>query len=206
MERVDWDQRYIDADTPWDSGVPSEALKNLVDSGLVKPCRVLELGCGTGTNAIFLAQSGFEVTAVDLSQTALASARSKAQQAGVSISFLEADVTKLPSNLEPFAFVFDRGTYHIVRTQNLADMQEMLSQVIAPGGLYVVLAGNANEDAPADKGPPRVTAHDICKELESDSFDLVSLEETHFHGVKIAGEVFAPLAWKVILRRRHSPR
>lgn len=206
MEKVDWNQRYIDADTPWDSGSPSEELKRFLDRGLVKSSRALELGCGTGTNALFLAQAGFDVTAVDLSEEALRQARAKAEKARVAINFLQSDITALPDLGEPFPFVFDRGTYHIVRSLNLAGMQKMLAKMIAPDGLYLVLAGNANEDAPADKGPPRVTSAEMCAELEFDSFDLVSLEEANFLGVKIDGRDYTPLSWTGVFRRKRSKR
>ena len=64
LERTrDWHKRYSDKDTPWDSGQPSRELERILEEGWIKPCRVLELGCGTGTNAVYLAQRGFEVTA-----------------------------------------------------------------------------------------------------------------------------------------------
>src|SRR5271167_3796183 len=50
--QVDWDQRYIQSDTPWDSGIPSQHLKSFLAESKVQPGRVLELGCGSGTNAI----------------------------------------------------------------------------------------------------------------------------------------------------------
>jgi len=206
MENVDWNQRYIDADTPWDSGTPSEELKRFLNLGLVKPGRVLELGCGTGTNALFLAQAGFDVTAVDLSEVALKQARKKADAAKASINFIQSDITTLPDLGAPFPFVFDRGTFHIVRTINLAGIQKTLTNMIAVDGLYLVLAGNANEDGPTDKGPPRVTSAQMCAELEGDSFDLVSLEEAKFDGVRIDGVEYTPLSWTGVFRRRRSNR
>src|SRR5215813_6596565 len=140
-----WNQRYIDSNTPWDSGVPSEHLKSLLAAGFIKPCRMLEIGCGTGTNAIFLAQSGFDVTAVDIAEEAIKRAKTKAEELGVKVKFIQADVTALPDVDPPFPFVFDRGTYHIVRSINLAGFQSILAQVVAPGGYYAVLAGNPNE-------------------------------------------------------------
>jgi SAM-dependent methyltransferase len=204
---VDWNQRYIDLDTPWDSGAPSEELKAVLSEGLINPCRMLEIGCGTGTNAIFLAQSGFDVTAVDLSEVAIKRAQVKADAAGVKIKFWQADVTDLPAEVgAAFPFVFDRGTYHIIRTVNLQGMQATLARVVAPEGYLVVLAGNANEDAPPEKGPPRVRASEMCAELEGGAFDLVRLRESHFHGVLIDGEEFSPLSWAAIFRRRHTDR
>lgn len=203
---TDWNQRYIDESTPWDSGEPSKELTRALDQKLIEPCRVLELGCGTGTNAIFLARAGFSVTAVDLSEEALRQARSKAEAAGVDIEFIQADVTALPDLGGAFPFVFDRGTYHVVREINLAGFIETISKVVAPGGTYLVMAGNANERVHKEDGPPKVRAHELCRELEGESFDLLRLEETVFHKVKIDGRVFEPLAWVAVFRRRESPR
>lgn len=206
MNTVDWNKRYIDADTPWDSGVPSVWLREFLEEGLVKPCCVLELGCGTGTNAIFLAERGFEVTAVDLSDEALLRARKKSEDKGLSITFHQADVTTSLDLGRQFPFVFDRGTYHSVRNLNLKGFQQTLERAVSPGGYYFVLVGNANETAPPELGPPRVTAAELCAELEFDTFDLVRLEETIFHGVRIGGSEYTPLAWKVLLRRRETSR
>lgn len=142
---TDWNQRYIDESTPWDSGEPSKELTRALDQKLIEPCRVLELGCGTGTNAIFLARAGFSVTAVDLSEEALRQASSKAEAAGVDIEFIQADVTALPDLGDAFPFVFDRGTYHVVREINLAGFIETISKVVAPGGTYLVMATPTSE-------------------------------------------------------------
>lgn len=206
VDQVNWNERYETAETPWDSGVPSKNLVEFVDKKLIKPCRAFELGCGTGTNAIFLAQAGFDVTAVDLSELAIKKAKEKAEKAGVSIKFLQSDVTDLPDLGAPFPFIFDRGTYHIVRSINLKGFQKTLERYSAPDGFYLVLAGSTNEPGPEDQGPPRVAPQDLCAELEFDCFDLVSLEETHFHGVNVNGQMFTPMAWKALFRRRASKR
>jgi SAM-dependent methyltransferase len=204
--QVDWNQRYVQSDTPWDSGVPSQNLKSFLDEGKIKPGRVLELGCGTGTNALFLAQLGFDVTAVDLSKVALERAREKATKAKVKINFVEADVTALPDLGGPFPFVFDRGTYHIVRKGNLSGLQTMLTNMVEPSGFYLVLAGNANTlDAP-EQGPPTVRAGEIVSEIELNSFDLIELKQTLFHGIEIEGKEFTPLAWSALFQRRKRER
>src|SRR5690349_11870900 len=127
----DWNASYANSNTPWDSGVPSQYLEGFITEGRVKPCRALELGCGTGTNAVYLAQQGFDVTAVDLSPIALERAREKAARAKVKVNFVEGDVTALPDLGGTFPFVFDRGTYHVVRKVNLAGFQTTLSNVVA---------------------------------------------------------------------------
>ena len=206
MVTQDWNQRYIDLDIPWDSGMPAEQLKSLLSEKIVNPCRMLELGCGTGTNAIFLAQSGFDVTAVDIAEEAIKRAQAKAEKAGVKIKFIQADITALPDLGAPFPFVFDRGTYHVVRRTNVPGFQSMLAQMVAPNGYYFVLAGNPNEEAPPEKGPPRVSASELCAELEGTAFDLVYLKESQFHGVRVEGDNIEPLAWAGLFRRRQKLR
>jgi methyl halide transferase len=205
MINTDWEQRYVQADTPWDTGKPSTELQRIVSEGKVKPCRVLELGCGTGTNAIFLASLGFEVTAIDLSQTALERAREKAREAKVTVNFIQGDVTALPDVGGPFPFVFDRGTYHVVRTVNLSGFQKTLTKVVEPSGIYLILAGNANTLAPTDVGPPVVRASELCSELESDCFDILELKQINLHGI-FGGKELELMGWAAIIQRREQNR
>jgi 2-polyprenyl-3-methyl-5-hydroxy-6-metoxy-1,4-benzoquinol methylase len=107
-----WDDQYRTRKNPWDTGRPDRALQRIVEEARITPCRTLELGCGRGANAVFLAQQGFDVTAVDVSQVALDTARVRARSASATVRFLQADVLELPELGPPFAFVFDRGCYH----------------------------------------------------------------------------------------------
>jgi SAM-dependent methyltransferase len=199
-EATEWEQRYAKKETPWDSGEPSRELQRILHEGHVRPCRMLELGCGTGTNAVYLATQGFDVTAVDLSALAIEQAEAKAQAVKVAVNFLQADILQLP-DLGGFPFVFDRGVYHHLRTVNLDRFRQILARVTQPGSLYLTLAGNANEDPMPEQGPPRVHAHEICLEL-APLFDLVQLREFRFDGVRIQGVLMSPLAWSALLRRK----
>ena len=201
-DAIDWDQRYITKETPWDSGVPSQELQRVLREWPIKPCRTLELGCGTGTNAVYLAGQGFDVTAVELSAVAVEQAKARAAQAGVSVRFLHADLLRLPDLGPPFPFVFDRGVYHHLRTVDLDGFRRVLARVSPPGGLYLTLAGNANERELKD-GPPRVHAHELCLEL-APLFDLVQLREFRFDGVVIGGQPVRPLAWSALWRRKET--
>src|SRR5439155_8349298 len=111
-EAIRWDNRYKGGDTPWDTGFPSTELERSLAEMQLPPGRALELGCGTGTNTVWLAQHGFDCTGVDLSPRAIARARQRADEAGVQVNFLEADLTALPDLGGPFDFLFDRGCYH----------------------------------------------------------------------------------------------
>ena len=83
-----WEQRYVDGDLPWDSGRPDVHLSGVVDGYGIEPGKALEVGCGTGTNAVWLAKRGFDVLGQDISETAIAKARARAAEAGVDCDFV----------------------------------------------------------------------------------------------------------------------
>ncbi len=200
-ETRDWNERYLAGDVPWDSGKPSAELIRVLGEWDIRPGRVLELGCGTGENAVYLAHQGFEVTACDIAPLAIERAEAKVRSAGVRVRLLAADVLALPDLGPPFPFVFDRGLYHVLRRSNLAGYLATLEQVSALGGWYLTLAGNANDPVTAEHGPPRVKSEELCAELEG-LFALVQLREFTFEGAPYRGTAFQPLAWSALLRRR----
>lgn len=191
-----WDERYRSGQTPWDTGNPSVELTRVLDEKLVPPCRALELGCGTGTNAIFLAQRGFHVTAADSSSVALDRARHRATEKRVRVNFVLSDVCRLPCPQTPFDFVFDRGCYHCVRETNLEGFLSMLARVTAPGSKFLVLAGNKKERT--EVGPPRVSEDEMRSEL-GPLFDVDFIREFRFTD---PGDTAGPLAWSCLLTRR----
>lgn len=195
MTPAEWNQHYTDRQTPWDSGLPSKELIRVLDEERIAPGRALEFGCGTGTNAIYLASRGFNVTALDCSQEALAAAREKAARTGAKVEFLEADVTRLERPFEPFDFLFDRGCYHAVRRGDLAGFQQTLRKVSRPGTRFLVLTGNANEQG---EGPPRVHEHEIRAEL-GPLFDIHWIREFRF---EVPDPPQGFLAWSCFMTRR----
>ena len=100
---------------PWDSDSVPDELQTLVEGrAALSPGRALDLGCGTGTNAVYLATRGWQVTAIDNVERALRRARDRAAARGVAVNWLNGDVSRLADvSLAPgFALVFDRGCYH----------------------------------------------------------------------------------------------
>src|SRR3954453_12870546 len=95
-EHIEWNDRYRDGNLPWDTGRPSSELQRVVSQNTIRPCRALELGCGTGTNSAWLAQQGFEVTGIDVAPLAVEQAEKRAHAAGVKVHFVVADVHHLP--------------------------------------------------------------------------------------------------------------
>src|SRR5215471_15277880 len=79
MPHPPWNERYASGEAlPWDTGTPDPLLVDMIESRAIAPGRTLEIGCGTGTNAIYLGQHGFEVVGVDISPLAVEAARAKA--------------------------------------------------------------------------------------------------------------------------------
>jgi SAM-dependent methyltransferase len=189
-ETVDFADRYLKGETPWDSGIPCEELLRVLDTRKLTGGTVLEFGCGTGANAIELARRGFVVTAADIAEPAIRTARDKARAAGVAVDFRVADVLQDDCD-GPYDILFDRGVYHCVRTIDLKRFQEFLRKSTRPGSWWLSMAGNAKEDT--DPGPPVVSEHDIRVEL-GPLFDLVELREFRFTTKKAD---FRPLGWVV---------
>lgn len=198
-EPTRWDERYAKGDTPWETGRPSHELQRVLAEIAIQPCRVLEIGCGTGASAVWLARQGFDVTALDLSALAIDRARQRANEAGVRVNFLIADVLKPMGLADPFDFLFDRGCYHAVRREDVTAYLQTLRRLTRPGTLGLVLTGNARE--PHEPGPPVVAEHEIRAELGT-LFEIVKLREFRFDHVEPDGKRF--LGWSCLLKRRND--
>jgi SAM-dependent methyltransferase len=193
----DWNQTYRDPQAPpWDTGRPSTQLRLCLESEAVKPCRALDLGCGTGTNVIFLAQQGFNATGVDLSGVAIQRAREKARAANANTSFVCASVLALPDLGGPFEFVFDSGCFHTLAKDQRSVFVGQVLGVTRPGSVFLLLCGNAKE--PLDPGPPTVSEEEIRAAFSPD-FDIEWIREFRFDTVNLPR---APLAYATLMRRR----
>ena len=200
-EAVRWDERYAKGDAPWETGRSSSELRRVVAEVPIRPCRALELGCGTGASAVWLAQQGFDVTALDLSTVAIACARQRADETGASVRFLVADVLNPPPELAgPFDFVFDRGCYHVVRDQNLAAYLETLRLFSHPGTWFLLLA--ARRENQAGVRPSQGVAEE---ELRYDFLPLFDLEWLREIRLESNQPGTAPPGWSALLRRKAEP-
>src|ERR1035437_2414681 len=107
--------RYEAHDTPWDIGQPDFNLIETVTKTPIKPCNAVDIGCGTGDNAIWLSQQGFHVVGIDTSEVAIERAKQKPAQANTKCSFIVSNF--LTSEVEgDFGFAFDRGCFHVLES------------------------------------------------------------------------------------------
>ena len=191
----DWEAKYREGNTPWDSQLPSKELQLVLAEYDVHPSSAVELGCGTGTNALYLAKQGWQLTAIDCSSLALEQARVKANAANVEVEWIEADVQNFDLDGRKFDLVFDRGCYHCCRRVDLDGYLATLRNLTAPDSRMLCLCGNPNDGT--EGGPPRVEEADIRKEFAS-LFDIQHLRPFHFED---AGGVQGPFGWSVWMRR-----
>lgn len=133
-----WDGFYADRDKPVPFFVrkPDENLASSVDRGLITPGRALDLGCGAGRNAIFLATAGFEVDAVDLSLAAITWGTERAREAGAVVRFHRGDAFTLPELAGPYDLIYDSGCFHHLPPHRRISYLALLERTLAPSGHF----------------------------------------------------------------------
>ncbi|MDP6637567.1 MAG: class I SAM-dependent methyltransferase [Phycisphaerae bacterium] len=194
-----WDNAYRNYHRPgWDSGRVAFELRKVVENGSVKPCRTVILGCGTGTNAEYLAGKGFEVTAIDISPTCLVMAKRKSDVSGSGVKWMLADVLS-PPEMKPFDFIFDRGCYHNIRKHNAAGFVKASNKLSKPGTKFILLAGSAAEKK--HWGPPRIKESEIREDF-SPSFKIESMKQSWFDLDRRRHSKKGPWAWCVMMTRK----
>ncbi len=197
MPLPSWDERYAWGELPWDTGEPEPLLVEFVTSRGVAPARTLEIGAGTGTNAIWLAERGFDVLGVDVSSLAVEKANLKMKGRDLCCRFAALDFLASPVPGGLFHFVFDRGCFHVFdEPEERALFATRVAAALAPGGFWLSLIGST-EGPPRDVGPPRRTAREVALAIEP-ALEIVELRSAEFH-------VHEAKAWFCLSRQRTSP-
>lgn len=122
----------------WELGKPRQVLVEFVKKGLLKKGKALDVCCGAGTNTVYLAQKGFEVTAIDISMKAIEYAKKKAKRANVKINFMLQSFVDLPFKNAEFDFVFDMGCFHHVEVEDRSKFIRGVYRVLKNGGVYLL--------------------------------------------------------------------
>lgn len=130
---------------PWDGHPIAQSLRDLIEGNGAPPLPVgtaLELGCGTGDNAIFLANNGWQVTAVDFVAQAIELARAKAREQHVDVRFEQANVTRLSSEGlgDGFDLITDNGCLHAMSDSDRDAYVREVTAVAAPDGRLLIIA------------------------------------------------------------------
>jgi cyclopropane fatty-acyl-phospholipid synthase-like methyltransferase len=198
---VSWDEEYAGGWAPWDIGRPQPAFVALAEAGEIVGS-VLDSGCGTGENALMLAERGYEVVGVDIAPTAIERAQQKARDRGLTVDFQVGDVLQLDRLGRRFASVVDSGAFHTFDDHDRLAYVESVASVILDGGVVYLLC--FSERVPGTSGPRRVTQAELRSSV-SPGGDIERIDESWF---EVKQDFFArrPPAWLArIVRREPKP-
>jgi SAM-dependent methyltransferase len=129
-----WDERYAEADQLW-SGNPNQTLVEAATP--LTPGRALDVGCGEGADAVWLAQWGWDVTALDVSEVALDRARRHAEAAGEVVTWVLSGLVE--AQLPPASFDLVSAQYAVLLRTPGRDAERILIDAVAPGGVLSVV-------------------------------------------------------------------
>lgn len=158
LDTMDLFEKAYRGSPPWDIGRPQRAFVVLEEAGEIVG-DVLDVGCGTGENALFLASRGHVVWGVDAAPTAIEQSRKKAEERGSTATFLVHDALALPDLGRTFDRVIDSGLFHALSDPDRPRYARSLAGVLRTGGTIFMLA--FSEFEPGDYGPRRVTQAEI---------------------------------------------
>ena len=193
-------------DIPWNIETPPQLLVELIDSGKILPCRAIDLGCGAGNYAVYLAGRGFEVTGVDCSPTAITIAKQNAEKKGVKCSFLVTDVVdELHKINQTWDFACEWGLLHHIFPEKRQKYVENVYRILEPGAKYLSLCFNEKDTAFPGTGKYRKTSlgstlyfscEDELRKLFGTYFRIIDLQT-----LEIAGK-FEPHIFNYVFMER----
>lgn len=130
----------------WEYKNPSQELIAIIGSGIIpKKGTTLDIGCGTGNEAIFLAQCGFNSIGVDISEKALKIAERRARKSAVNVKWVLGNVLNMPINSDTIDFVNDRGCLHHIFEKDRIQYAKEIERVLKPEG-HILIRGSSKSD------------------------------------------------------------
>ena len=173
-----WDASYRHGSPPWDIGRPQPAFVRLASRGGFSGV-LLDAGCGTGEHALLFASAELAVLGVDVAETALAQARSKASERGIEAEFATADALQLDRLDRRFQTVLDCGLFHTFNAEERPKYVASLASVTERNGTLYVLCFS---DIGADIGPHPVSEKDLRAAFShANGWEIASLEPDRIH-------------------------
>jgi cyclopropane fatty-acyl-phospholipid synthase-like methyltransferase len=198
---LDWDTVYVaDAPPPWDIGRPQPVFLRLAESGMLSG-HLLDAGCGTGENTLMAAAHGADAMGADVSPAAIARARAKAAERGLSARFEVADALDLGQLGMTFDTVIDSGLFHVFDDEGRARYVASLASVLRSGGTCYLLCFSDLQEGTI--GPRRVRKDEIVSAF-SDGWDVTAIAAAEFDvtvGPVTSGRS-AARAWLATIRRQ----
>jgi len=162
---------------PWDIDRPQPRFVELLAGNIVRS-PIVDIGCGTGENAIAFAAAGHEVVGIDLVPRAIELARAKAAARGVDVRFEVGDALDLGALGRTFATALDSGVFHVFDDPERVRYVESLGRIVEPGGRYVMMVFSDLE--PTDWGGPRRIKREEIEQSFADGWTVESIEPAVF--------------------------
>lgn len=178
-----WDEAY-EGDVPWDIGRPQPAIVRLAESGEIVG-DVLDVGCGTGTHALYLGSRGHRVTGVDISSRAIERARAKVRgrrdrSPDLDVTCRVGDALTLDERIGSFETIVDSGTFHVFEKRRRKRYADSLATVLESGGRAHVLS--FGDRAPSDWGPTPVAREEFAETFD-DGWRVRAVREEPFETI-----------------------
>jgi len=162
-EDRDWEKIYSEyhlTEIPWHSDKPDRELIELIENKEIKPHLVLDVGCGAGTDSIYLASMGCEVTAIDISQEAIRIARERAEKSVVKVDFIAANFMEFDFRGKSFDFINDRGCFHHINPWDREKFAIKINDLLKSNGSYFLRCWSDKEEE-TKQGPYRLSKDEI---------------------------------------------
>lgn len=174
---ISWEDAYK-GNPPWDIGRPQPAFVELVTAGEFNKGSVLDVGCGTGENALYIAENGFSTVGVDLSSRAIVAARAKASERKLGVDFRLASALSLDFKGGYFDNVIDSGLFHTFNDIDRVAFANEIARVLKADGRYFMLCFSDKE--PINWGGPRRIAREEIEETFAFLFKINYIRDAFF--------------------------
>jgi cyclopropane fatty-acyl-phospholipid synthase-like methyltransferase len=191
-------QAAYEGKPPWDLGQPQKPFIEVADQITGS---VLDVGCGTGDNALFFAQRGQPVMGIDFIDKPISQAKRKAEELGVEANFAQLDALKVKALDRKFDSVIDCGLFHVLSDADRRHYVDGLAHVTKCGSKVFLMCFSDKE--PGDTGPRRITEKEL-RETFAEGWIIESITASQFEPNPESEEEFVdggPKAWFAVIRR-----
>lgn len=197
-DRSSFENLYV-GQPRWEIGKPQKAILDVADRITGS---LLDAGCGTGENALFFASRGQKVTGIDFLAEPITIAKKKAEERGLTATFLVMDALAVKELPEVFDSAIDSGLFHVFSDDDRRRYVDGLASVLKPGGQLFLLCFSDAE--PGEQGPRRVSRKEI-EDAFADGWVIESIEPSRYEvrpdSIDSSFQDGGPKAWFVVVRR-----